>query len=419
MKPVSGLRAGGGWRAGRGRGIPDAWRAGSLVAAAIGVALVVTGLSRRRRADAQAPSAPARPPTSRPRPAVVDPASVARGGGGVTPPVATPDGRGVSDPVPAPDRAGVSAQAPVAPDGGSLPGPAWAPDGGGLPGPASAPDREDPPPPGWAPDAQGERVAAPARSRRWPAVTAGVVVLAAAVVGAVVAGDRGGGPSAATSGTTAPPVRSTTTTVAVDAVTPDEAVRVAHRRLAAAGSFTYRGTTSATDVSAVRPGLWLAVDTAIEGEVELSSGRLHEVAVANDGRATETIVDGPTVWGRAASSHEQLAAVPYQQVGSTAEPVAPQGVARLARWLAAATDHHDVGDAPNGRRRVAATIPAEVLGEVERGREPVAGRVVLTLAPTGDPVAVEVTTVPDGPPLRLAITLAALGEPVAIDPPAV
>lgn len=417
MTPATGRRAGGGPRAGRGRGIPGAWRAGSLVAAALGVALVATGLSRRRRADARAPAAPVRPPTSRPRPAVADPVSVSPGAGGAAP-VATPDGRGVSDPVPAADRAGVSARAPVAPDGGSLTGPAREPDGGSLPGPAPTSDAEDPPAPAWARGARGERAAAPVRSRRWPAVAAGVVVLAAAVVGAVVAGDRGGGPSAATSGTTAAPVRSTTTTPAVDAVAPEQAVQVARRRLAAAGSFTYRGTISATDVSAVRPGLWLAVDTAIEGEVDLASGRLHEVAVADDGRATEAIVDGPTVWGRAASSREQLAAVPYQRVGSAAEPVAPQGVARLARWLATATDHHDVADAPNGHRRVAATIPAEVLGEVERGREPVAGRVVLTLAATGDPVAVEVTTLPDGPPLRLAITLAALGEPVAIEPPA-
>ena len=42
---------------------------------------------------------------------------------------------------------------------------------------------------------------------------------------------------------------------------------------------------------------------------------------------------------------------------------------------------------------------------------------LLTLNAAGDPVRVEVTSVPTGAPLRLALDLVRIGEPVVIDLP--
>jgi hypothetical protein len=78
----------------------------------------------------------------------------------------------------------------------------------------------------------------------------------------------------------------------------------------------------------------------------------------------------------------------------------------------------DAGTDGRGHRVLTATLPASVLGEVVDGRPAGDASVLLTLDAEGDPVRVEVTSVPTGPPLRLALDLLRIGEPVVIDLPA-
>jgi hypothetical protein len=246
------------------------------------------------------------------------------------------------------------------------------------------------------------------------------VVVAAAGVGVVLAGGGDEGPSTATPsespGTSARPEPSTTATTRPP--TPRQAFAMAASRLDDAGSFTYRGTASATDVSVVRPMLWLAVDSTVEGEVSLAAGRVHEVAVAAGGRAVETVTDGATVWGRSADRRDRLDDRGYQPVPSLSDAEAPtKGAALLPGWLAAATDHAEAGRDDLGRRRVAATVPADVFGVIERGTDPVAATLVVTVDAVGAPVRVEITSVPGGPRLALAYDLAGLGAAVTITPP--
>ncbi len=251
-------------------------------------------------------------------------------------------------------------------------------------------------------------------------VAVGVVILLG--VGAlVVAGSGSEGTDAATATTVAPRAETTeapTTTTTVPA-SPEEAFASAAGRLEAAGSFGYRGTVSASDVSAVRPSLWLAVDITVEGEASLADGRVHEVAVAANGRATETVVAGAGVWGRSARSRDGLADAVYEGIPALSQPE-PQakGAAALARWLAAVEEPQAAGVDEQGRRTYAGTLPAAALGPTERGRRAVDADVLLTLDRAGAPVHVEITTVPGGPPLHLAFDLARLGAPVTIEPPA-
>lgn len=199
------------------------------------------------------------------------------------------------------------------------------------------------------------------------------------------------------------------TTTAVGDLTADQAFTQASQRLQAAGSFAYTGTSEATDVSPVRPGLWLGVQLTTFGEVDLQAGRLHEIGLAADGSASETVTDGVTVWGRLASDTEGLAEQPYQTVGELGgEPPRSMGAALLSFWLDAAVDRQAIG--PDFR----AVIPAEAFGVIEDGRPAVAAEILLTLDPNGDPVHVEVTTAPAGPPLRLVLDLVRIGEPLAI-----
>ncbi|HET6953398.1 MAG TPA: hypothetical protein VFI47_23670, partial [Acidimicrobiales bacterium] len=260
--------------------------------------------------------------------------------------------------------------------------------------------------------------------RRRVVVAAGAALLVAVVsAGVAIAGDGDGRPRASVAGSDdggapgdrgAAPSTTTTTRPA-----PRQAFTLAVSRLGEAGSFTYSGTVSATDVSTVRPTPWLSVDLTVEGEVSLTGSRLHEVAVANGGKAVETVAVGATVWGRAADRRDRLDDRAYQRIPALSDPEAPaKGAALLPTWLAAATGHTDAGRDALGRRRIAATVPAEVFGTVERETEPVSASLIVTVDATGTPVRVEVTSQPDGPRLVLAYDLAGLGTPVAITPPA-
>jgi hypothetical protein len=209
-----------------------------------------------------------------------------------------------------------------------------------------------------------------------------------------------------------------TTTTAIDELSPHEAFAQAADRLVAGGSFGYTGTTSAIDVSHVRPGLWLAVDLTVEGEVVTSAESVHEIAVDGGGRATETVSEGPVVWGRLATSREALPDATYLPITEeSGEQAAGKGVALLPAWLDATADRQDAGTDRHGNRVLRATLPADVLGEIVDGRPAGDATVQLTLDAAGDPVRVEVASQPAGPPLRLALDLVRIGEPVVIDLP--
>jgi hypothetical protein len=229
-------------------------------------------------------------------------------------------------------------------------------------------------------------------------------------------GDEAG---AATGDDSVPTSAAGVTTTHAAPVSAATAFAAAADRITAAGTFSYSGTVSATDVSHVRPMLWLSVDSTVEGQVSLPDGRLHETATTADGRVAETVAVGRQVWGRQADGGDALAAVPYETVPtlSGAEPPA-RGAVLLPSWLAAAVGPADAPADQSGRRRVSATIPAAALGRIERGRSPVDATVVLTLDAAGAPVRVEITSAPGGPAFRLAYDLAGLGAPVDIRAPA-
>ncbi len=246
----------------------------------------------------------------------------------------------------------------------------------------------------------------------------GIVLVIVLGVGAIVAagggGDDSSGSQAATAGDT-DTTRSTTTTVLPPA---SEVFGRAAQRLRDAGSFGYTGAARASDVSQARPMLWLAVESTIEGQVDTSTGRVHEVAVATDGTTSETVTDGPLVWGRKAPTVEGLPDEPYGSVpGLSGDDLPVKGMARLPEWLAAAVDPLDAGADGQGRRIFQATVPAAALGVVERERAPVGATVLLTLDGAGDPVRVELTSAPGGPTFHLVFDVTGLGEPVAITPP--
>ena len=166
--------------------------------------------------------------------------------------------------------------------------------------------------------------------------------------------------------------------------------------------------------------MWLAVQSSVTGEVELASGRLHEVAVGADGRGSETVTQGTVVWGRRASRAASLDAEPYALVPELSDPDRPggRGLVMLPTWLAAATEAVEVDTTPGEPTQYQATVPADVVGEVERGIEP--PRTSWRCSPstaTARPFAIELDDRGQRPP-ALVLELTAIGEPVAIAPPA-
>ena len=282
----------------------------------------------------------------------------------------------------------------------------------------AVPEGHDPAgaPPPSGPDTGTSHVAGRGRARPVVAGLALVAVLAAGV-GLFVAARHDDRPGTDVDAGVTTSVEPTTTT-AIDGLSPEQAFAQAADRLVAGGSFGYAGTTSATDVSHVRPGLWLAVDLTVEGEVETSAESVHEIAVDGDGRATETVSAGPLVWGRLATSRDGLRDATYLPITEESGQGAGKGAALLPAWLDATVDRQDAGTDERGHRVLRATLPASVLGEVVDGRPAGDASVLLTLDAAGDPVRVEVMSVPSGPPLRLALDLLRIGEPVVIDLPA-
>ncbi|HKY68434.1 MAG TPA: hypothetical protein VJM49_18765, partial [Acidimicrobiales bacterium] len=285
-----------------------------------------------------------------------------------------------------------------------------------LPTPPVAPSPVAPsavPPPPVAP-----RPVAEVRRHRARLVAGVVVVLLGIGVGAALAGGSDEDDTAApettttteqvTTATTSPPLSAAT----VFARAADELVD--------AGSFTYSGTVSATDISHVRPMLWLGVESTVNGEVSLGLGQVHELAVTDGERASETITAGPAVWGRRTSELATLGEAVYEPVPELSEAEGTptvRGAALLPTWLAATTAPSDLGRDPAGRRTFVGTVPAATLGPVERGADAADGQLTLSVGPDGTPAHIELVTL-SGPSFRLTIDLTNLGRTVVIQPPA-
>jgi hypothetical protein len=256
---------------------------------------------------------------------------------------------------------------------------------------------------------------------RGTAIAAGLALVLVLGTGALVAagaGDDGAEAVDPRPSGDAPTTTHPTTTTTAPATAADAFV-VASQRLTDAGSFSYTGTAGATDVSDARPMLWLAVDTTVEGEVDTTTGRLHELSVAEDGAAVETVAAGPEVWGRRAATVAALAEEPFEALPalSGGEP-ALRGAALLPWWLAGAVGPNDAGVDELGRRTFQATLPAALLGVIERERPPVDGTMTLTLDETGEPVRIEIASSPDGPAFQLVFDIDGLGIPVTVETPA-
>jgi len=320
------------------------------------------------------------------------------------PPTATP---AAAARAPSPDPAPPPAAAP------SAPSPAVA--GSGTTDAASAPDasrrRRD----------GGSRQLAGLRRHR-VRLLAGLVFVGLGVGASVGLAGVGGDEPASAPGTTAPeptePPTATTTTTR-PALTADEAFATAAERLSRGGTFRYEGSARATDVSDVRPMMWLSVESLITGEVELATGRLHEVAVGVGGRASETVTEGTVVWGRRAPEAESLGDVPFALVPELSDPdrLTGRGLVMLPTWLAAATAPVELEPSAGGLPRYQATVPADVVGEVERGIDAEDLLAVVVLDEDGTPVRVELTT-ETSDRLHLVLELTGVGAPVTITPPA-
>lgn len=250
----------------------------------------------------------------------------------------------------------------------------------------------------------------------------GAAVIGAVAVVAVAGGDDGPDTTSGDAGGAA----AQPTTTSVDVLTPDQAFVQAAERLTTGGSFGYHGTSSATDVSHVRPGPWLGVELTVIGQVDLTSGRWRELAISTaSGEVAESVTDGVTLWARRSPSPEQLEAAavePLRPLADASGAPVPTGGALLPGWLLATTNRvaeptPDPAAGATGRRTFRATLPAAALGEVETGQPPVDAQVRLTLDAAGNPLYVDLVTAPTGPPLHLALNIAGIGEPEPIDLP--
>jgi hypothetical protein len=208
-----------------------------------------------------------------------------------------------------------------------------------------------------------------------------------------------------------------TTTIPIAQMAPDQAFAQAAERLETAGTFAYHGTSSATDVSNVRPGPWLGVNLTVDGEVQLGTSRFLERGTADDGQIVDTATDGVTIWGRTGTSVDELAELPLETVYQLPEPTpAKVGPLLLPDWLGAAALATDGGTDAQGRRVFQATLPADALGPLVDGEAPVNATMKLVLDEAGNPAQVEIRTV-GGPPFVLNVNLLRIGEAMPIQVP--
>jgi hypothetical protein len=331
-----------------------------------------------------------------------------------------PGARDANGATPAPEPAPVpAAAAPVPP----APAPTRSPGDTNGAGPARpAPAATPPTGPGPSP------APAPGPNRRLLGIAVVVALVLVFLAGVVVIrsgdGDGSTGDEAETSADASPDGSGddagepggASTTPSAPPPPPAQAFTEASQALLDAGSFSYTGAAHATDVSRARPGLWLAVDVVVAGEVDLDEGRVHETAVALGGGASETIVDGGQVWGRTAASTEALGDEDFRVIPElSGEPPMPMGAALLPVWLGFATNPQPGPPDPQGRPAYTATLPAAALGPV--GGALGDAQIVLTLDGDGDPADVRVTMLPDGAALQVVAGLSDIGDQVTIDAP--
>jgi hypothetical protein len=246
---------------------------------------------------------------------------------------------------------------------------------------------------------------------RGPLVVGAALVVAVLGIATLLAvgGSDGDDDSAAADGSDTDrgaPSSSVTTGPAVDALVPADVLATVADHLDEAGGFRYTGTTAAADVSAVRPGPWLAVELDVTGDVDLRTAEVDEIATSTSGEVVETDVEGLTVRGRTASdaaSLEDADYVPEYQF----EPVGgPRlGLTQLPTWLRTTVGAVDVPRDLAGRRVIQATVPASVLGPVVGGQAPVDASLLISVDAAGNPVHLELATAGDVPALRLSLDI--------------
>lgn len=281
------------------------------------------------------------------------------------------------------------------------------PSGNGAHAPAP-PHRELPPLP--PPDP-------PAEPRRWPLAAAAVAVVVV-LAGVLVVLVGGGSPDDEATGgadtTTAERSERTTSTVDPASLGPADALGHAADLVEEAGRFTYTGTSLAVDVNRIRPGMWLTVELATSGEVDLDAPYFHEVGQTADGRVNETVADGTQVWGRLADTPAGLADVGYLTIGEPSATRQDVGQLLVPTWLTSATAAEDLPPTDTGLRVVRAVVPAAVVGEVSTGQPPVDAELIVVLGVEGEPLRVELRTL-GGPQLAITMDLVLGGTfPVAV-----
>jgi hypothetical protein len=343
------------------------------------------------------PPAPAPPPAhagSVTTEAPAAPPAPAEGPGrALTGPLGRPAGQGAAPPPPVSTPAGPGANGTSAvTTGSSSPAPAAASPTGAEPG-------------GPAVGSPG----GPDGRRRWLIAGGAVAAVAAVAVGVGVLAGGGDDDPVATTATTDRPSSATTGTTGTTAPpSPEQAFRQAGTKLSEAGSFTYAGSARALDVTPVRPTRWLGTELTVTGEVDLGTGRLHEVAVAPDGEATETVIDGATVWGRQADSVDELADAEYSVIDElTRDTPTPQGAQLVPVWLALAAGPVPAPEAA-AQPAYSGTLTAAALGD-DSGATP-DSVITVTLDAGGTPIHLEVVGLPDGEGLRLVYDLANVGQ---------
>ena len=119
------------------------------------------------------------------------------------------------------------------------------------------------------------------------------------------------------------------------------------------------------------------------------------------------------MWGRRADQAASLGDVPFALVPelSDTELLAGRGLVMLPTWLAAATAPVELEPSADGLPQYQATVPADVVGEVERGIEAEDLLAVVVLDDDGTPVRVELTSATSDR-LHLVLDLTGVGEPV-------
>jgi hypothetical protein len=198
----------------------------------------------------------------------------------------------------------------------------------------------------------------------------------------------------------------------VPAPEPQVAFAQASHRLVSAGTYAYEGSVHAAAASPVRPGSWLGAEVRVEGEVQLPN-RTWEVMVDRVGRAVETVVVGPTAWGRSGERRDDL---DRRDLSVVFEGPPVMGAALLGDWLGAATDRRRDGTDDDGRPVYAARF-AMAPTDARPSQPAVEGDLRLTLDSDGNPAFVEVDGTVHGSGVWIGLTISDIAGDIRIPVP--